>query len=142
MTNDPGFLDDWFQYDNPTEGTLDMDGLTHYGIIDPVDSLTDHLIEWDDPFPLRDLHDDPEMVAWIDEHLEDARCDIINGPQSVESVINSRSAASERVDQSPATREGIHHLDHLSERIFPLNLSVISARLKPPSSSSPQGYMY
>jgi len=133
MANDPGFLDDWFQHDISKEGLLDMDGLSDYGIMDPVDSLTDHFIEWDDPLPLRDLHDDPEMVAWLDEHLEDARCDIINGPQSVEAVINSRSAASERVDQSPATREGIAHLDTLAHRIYPLNLSVISARLKPPS---------
>ncbi|NDD67121.1 hypothetical protein EBZ35_05685 [bacterium] len=133
MINDQGFWDDWFEYNTPTEGTRDMDRLPHYGTIEPVDSLSNHLMEWDDALPLRDLHDDPEMVAWLDEHLEEARCDILNGPQSVESVINSRSAASERVDQSPATREGILNLTTLSNRIFPLNLSVISARIKPPS---------
>lgn len=96
------------------------------GVSQPTDSLTDHLLEYDD-FPIRELNDDPELMAWLDDHIDEHPNKSF---QPIESLIPTSQNTENTHEKSPRLLEGIICINKLSQRVFPMNMHTILARIK------------
>lgn len=96
------------------------------GFSEPTDSLTDHLLEYDD-FPIRELNDDPELMAWLDDHIDEHHSKSF---QQAESSVASSLDKENTHEKSPRLIEGITCINELSQRVFPMNMQTILARIK------------
>jgi len=96
------------------------------GFSQPTDSLTDHLLEYDD-FPIRELNDDPELMAWLDDHIDEHPNKSFHQGESLLPTSLDKETINEK---SPRLLEGIICINKLSQRVFPMNMQTILARIK------------